>query len=79
MDKREMSINQFVLAGCLLVVGIITFLFLSGSVRYIGIIVAVIALVFLSIQIYSGFKNPENDKLRSRTREKILKHQHKVK
>ena len=79
MEKQKMNTNQFVLAGCFLAIGIITFFVLSGSVRYIGISIAVIALVFLSIQVYSGFKNHENSNSRSRTRDQILKHQHKNK
>jgi membrane protein implicated in regulation of membrane protease activity len=60
--------------GCV-VLGIILLALLSTPARYVGVIFLIFAIVLIASSNYLNFRSSDEGKLRSRTREQLLKHQ----
>lgn len=75
MQKENVKNYLLISAIILLTIGIVLFAMLSGPARYVGIIFLIFAIVFFASFNYLNFRNSNNDRLRSRTRDQMLKHQ----
>jgi len=75
MQKVNVKNYLLISAIILLTIGVVLFAMLSGPARYIGIIFLIFAIVFFASFNYLNFRNSNNDRLRSRTRDQLLKHQ----
>lgn len=73
--------NYQILVGLfLLVIGVLIVSFLTDSTRFLGFIFIFGAGVYFIISLSSKQKEQSEDKqFRSRTRDQLLKHQHRVK
>jgi membrane protein implicated in regulation of membrane protease activity len=75
MQKENVKNYLFISGISLLILGILLFAMLSGPVRYVGIIFLIFAIVFVASSNYLKLRNSDDGRLRSRTRDQILKHQ----
>jgi len=79
MENQNIKNFQFVIGSSLVLVGILIFSFLSDPVRYFGFVFIIGAAAYF-ISIFSTPLKGRNNagKYRSRTRDQILRHQHKI-
>jgi hypothetical protein len=79
MEDQKIKNYQFVIGSGLVLVGILMFSFLSDPVRYFGFVFIIGAAIYF-ISINSPKINTRNNagKFRSRTRDQVLKHQHRT-
>jgi len=79
MENKNIKNSQFIIGACLVIIGILVFSFLSDPVRYFGFAFIIGAAIYF-ISIFSSPINGINNerKYRSRTRDQILRHQHKT-
>jgi len=75
MQKENIKNYLFFAGIILLIIGIAFFAMLSSPVRYIGIIFLIFAIIFIASFNYLKLRNSDDGRLRSRTRDQILKHQ----
>ncbi|HCY40666.1 MAG TPA: hypothetical protein DHV48_04820 [Prolixibacteraceae bacterium] len=75
MQKGNNKNYLLISAIILITIGIVLFAMLSGPARYVGIIFLIFAIIFFASYNYLSFRNSNNDRLRSRTRDQMLKHQ----
>jgi membrane protein implicated in regulation of membrane protease activity len=74
--QREYIRNYLLISGItLIVIGILFIAMLSDPMRYVGIIFLIFAIVLIASFNYLKLRNSEDGRLRSRTRDQILKHQ----
>lgn len=74
--QREYIRNYLLISGItLIVIGILFIAMLSSPMRYVGIIFLIFAIVLIASFNYLKLRNSEDGRLRSRTRDQILKHQ----
>jgi uncharacterized membrane protein len=64
---------HFILGIFLLLSGMSLFLGLPSPIRNLGIVLMVLAYVYLARIFYSKFHHPDNEHFRSRVRDEILK------
>lgn len=77
MEKLYIKNYQIVLFISLLLIGLLFLALLSEPVRYIGAMLIIIDVIYAGSIIYSGISKGNNNRLRSRTRDQILRYQHK--
>ena len=75
MQKENIKNYLFFAGMILLIIGIALFAMLSSPVRYVGIIFLIFAIIFIASFNYLKLRNSDDGRLRSRTRDQILKHQ----
>ena len=75
MQKEIYKSYLFISGFLFLVIGILLFVVLSGPVRYIGAIFLVLAIILITSTNYLTRRNSDDQRLHSRTRDQILKHQ----
>ena len=75
MQKENLKNYLFITGMILLVIGILLFAVLSSPVQYIGIIFLIFAIVLFASSSYLKYRNSDDGRFRSRTRDQILKHQ----
>lgn len=74
--QREYIKNYLLISGItLIVIGILFIAMLSSPMRYVGIIFLIFAIILIASFNYLKLRNSEDGRLRSRTRDQILKHQ----
>lgn len=74
--QREYIKNYLLISGItLIVIGILFIAMLSDPMRYVGIIFLIFAIILIASFNYLKLRNSEDGRLRSRTRDQILKHQ----
>jgi membrane protein implicated in regulation of membrane protease activity len=74
--QREYIRNYLLISGItLIVIGILFIAMLSDPMRYVGIIFLIFAIVLIASFNYLKLRNSDDGRLRSRTRDQILKHQ----
>lgn len=74
--QREYIKNYLLISGItLIVIGILIIAMLSDPMRYVGIIFLIFAIILIASFNYLKLRNSEDGRLRSRTRDQILKHQ----
>jgi uncharacterized membrane protein len=79
MENQNIKSYQFVLGLGLVLLGILIFSFLSDPVRYLGFVFIIgAAIYFANVSSSKIMYRNKDEKFRSRTRDQILKHQHKV-
>ena len=79
MENQNIKNYQFLIGFSLVLIGILMFSFFSVPVRYFGFAFIIGAAVYF-INIYPTKLSGDNSaKFKSRTREQILRHQHKTK
>lgn len=80
MVDQNMKNYQFVIGCCLVLIGILMFSFLSDPIRYFGFIF-IFAAAFYFVNTYpsNNKHRREPGKFRSRTRDEMLRHQHRMK
>lgn len=75
MQKNNIK-NYLLISGIVfLIVGILLFALLSDPTRYVGIVFLIFAIVLIVSSNYLNVRSSDDGKLRSRTREQLLKHQ----
>ncbi|MFY9153345.1 MAG: hypothetical protein WAO52_15115 [Prolixibacteraceae bacterium] len=77
MGKLYVKNYQIVLFISLLLIGILFLALLSEPVKYIGILLIVTDVLYAGNIIYTSISKENNHQLRSRTRDQILRFQHK--
>jgi len=79
MENKNIKNYQFIIGAGLVLVGILIFSFLSDPARYFGFVFIIGAAIYL-ININSPKIASTNNagKFRSRTRDQILRHQHRT-
>jgi len=79
MENQNIKNYQFVIGSSIVIIGILIFSFLSDPLRYFGFAFIIGAAVYF-ISIFSSIRNTSNNtgRYRSKTREQILKHQHRT-
>jgi len=79
VEHQNIKNYQFIIGACLVLVGILMFSFLSGPVRYFGFVFIIGATIYF-ININSPKITTRNNagKFRSRTRDQVLRHQHRI-
>lgn len=75
MEKLNVKSYQYILGIFLLLAGILFFALLSSPFRYLGIVFITLAYLYFVRIFYSKFSGTDDEHLRSRTRDQILKHQ----
>lgn len=74
--QREYIRNYLLISGItLIVIGILFIAMLSDPMRYVGIIFLIFAIILIASFNYLKLRNSDDGRLRSRTRDQILKHQ----
>jgi hypothetical protein len=78
MENQNIKNYQFVIGSGLVLLGILIFSFLSDPIRYFGFVFIIGAAVyFININSSKTVNGNHVGKFRSRTRDQMLKHQHK--
>lgn len=76
--NQMMRDSHFILGMSFFVVGIVILIAVQNSLRYVGFVFISGALIYLFTILYTGTNdNHGESNFRSRTRQQILKHQHK--
>jgi len=80
MQNQNIKNYQFFVGSCLVLIGILMFSFLTDPVRYFGFVFIIGAAVyFINVSAPKIVGGHHDGKFRSRTRDQILKHQHRSK
>jgi uncharacterized membrane protein len=77
MENQNIKNYQFFFGALLVLIGILIFSFLSDPVRFFGFIFIVGAAIYFATISSSRSIGTNNEKFKSRTRDHILRHQHK--
>ena len=77
MEKLYFKNFQFLGGIGLLLIGFSLFVVITGPVRYLGIVLIIVAVIYLVRFFLSNSDNSGNSVYKSRTREQLLKHQNK--
>jgi hypothetical protein len=79
MENQNIKSYQLVIGSSLVIIGILIFSFLTDPIRYFGFVFIIGAAVYF-ISIFSSHLNGKNNtgRYRSKTRDQILKYQHKT-
>ena len=75
MENRNLKTCPFILGISILLIGITLFALLPGSLKFVGIVLILIAYLYFAVVFYSKLNNSDDGKFRSRVRDQILKHQ----
>jgi hypothetical protein len=79
MENQNIKKYQFVIGSSLALVGILILSFLSDPMRYFGFVFIIGAAVyFISVFYFYLIGRNNTGSYRSKTREQILKHQHRT-
>lgn len=79
MENQNIKNYQFIIGSSLVLVGILIFSFLSDPVRYFGFVFIIgAAIYFININSATTIHRNTAGKFRSRTRDQILRHQHRT-
>ena len=79
METRNIKNYQFAIGLSLVFIGILIFSFLTNPVRYFGFIFIIGAAVyFINSNTPKAISRNSTRKFRSRTRDQILRHQHRA-
>lgn len=79
METRNIKNYQFAIGLSLVFAGILIFSFLPDPVRYFGFVFIVgAAIYFINKNTPKTINRNSSGKLRSRTRDQILRHQHRA-
>jgi hypothetical protein len=79
METRNIKNYQFAIGLSLVFIGILIFSFLTDPVRYFGFIFIIGAAVyFINSNTPKAINRNSTRKFRSRTRDQILRHQHRA-
>lgn len=78
MENQNIKNYQFFVGSCLVLIGILMFSFLSDPVRYFGFIFIIGAVIyFVNVNPSKTMERKHVGKFKSRTRDQILRHQHR--
>lgn len=61
----------------LLAMGLLIFVGITNSLRYLGLILFVVGIVYFIRFFYSNSRPPKDDRIRSKTRDQIFKYRNK--
>lgn len=79
MENQKIKNLQFVFGCCLVLIGILIFSFLLNPGRYFGFVFIIgAAIYFIIISSPKTIHRNNDGKFRSRARDEILRHQHRV-
>lgn len=79
MENKNLKNYQFIIGSCLVLVGILIFSLLSDPARYLGFVFIIgAAIYFININTPKTINKNDAGKFRSRTRDQILRHQHRT-
>lgn len=79
MENKNIKNSQFIVGSCLIISGILIFSFLSDPVRYFGFVFIIgAAIYFIKVSTTKIIDGDNNGKFRSRTRDQILRHHHRI-
>ena len=79
METRNIKNYQFAIGLSLVFIGILIFSFLTDPVRYFGFIFIIgAAIYFINSNTSKAINENSTRKFRSRTRDQILRHQHRA-
>jgi hypothetical protein len=73
--NTNLKAYKFIIGFCLFIVGVLFFTSLQSSIRYLGIVLMLGAIIYLSIVFSGFFVQSDKEKFKSPTREQILKRQ----
>jgi membrane-bound ClpP family serine protease len=77
MRKLDFKNIEFLWGIGLIVIGFALFVAIDSLIRYVGIVFIILAIALLARNIFSKASNSEDEKFKSRTRDRIYKYQHK--
>ena len=77
MKKQIVNFNQIILGLCVLIVGIVIFASISNPVRYVGVILILLAIINIIFVILTKDNDSKSEHYESRIRNQILRHQYK--
>jgi len=77
MKKQINNYNQFILGAVIFIIGIIIFAAIPNPVRYVGIILILLAIINIVYVIISKDIDTNDERYQSRIRNQILRHQYK--
>lgn len=77
MEKIYFKNYQIVLFISLLSIGILFLALLAEPARYLGALLIIIDVLYAGSILYTQISKGNNDRLRSRTRDQMLRSQHK--
>ena len=79
MEKESPIIKtyQFVVGSVLLLVGVLLFTLFSAPIVYFGFLFLAGSAIYFVVAVYLNTKHRNNGDFKSRTRERILRHQYK--
>jgi len=79
MENQNIKNYQFIIGSSLVLVGILIFSFLSDPIRYSGFVFIIgAAIYFININTTKTTNRNNTGKFRSRTRDQIIRHQHRT-
>jgi len=79
MENQNIKNYQFIIGACLVLGGILIFSFLPDPARYFGFVFIIgAAIYFININSPKIEKTNKPRRFRSRTRDQILRHQHRT-
>lgn len=79
MENQNIKNYQFIIGSSLVLVGISIFSFLSDPLRYSGFVFIIgAAIYFININTTKTTNRNNTGKFRSRTRDQIIRHQHRT-
>lgn len=79
MEKESLIIKtyQLVLGSVLLLVGILLLILFSAPVVYLGFLFLAGSAIYFAVVVYLNTKHLNNGTFKSRTRERIIRHQYR--
>ena len=77
MKKQIVNYNQFILGAFILIIGIIIFAAIPNPVRYVGVILILLAIINIIFVIFTKDSDSNDEHYESRIRNQILRHQFK--
>ena len=77
MKKQIVNNYQFILGVCVLIFGVVIFATIPNPVRYVGVILILLAIVNIIFVFLSNGGDSNDEHYQSRIRNQILRHQFK--
>ena len=75
MERQKIKAYQYILGISVLLTGILLFALLSNTLQYLGIVIVILAYIYLVWIFYNNFRGTNDEHLKSRIRDQIMKYQ----
>jgi len=77
MEKKSFTNYRFLIGLGLVFIGIFLFAVFNGTIRYVGIFFVFLSFLYFFSSFIPKVNKSKDDQFRSRTRDRMRKHQHR--